>query len=56
MDIYKGVRLAELLEAIYNQGKKDGALNAFTAIEESIDTTKQAIPHRPPGQPKKKRK
>jgi len=49
MDIYRGVRLAELLEAVYDQGKKDGARLTFEKIEE----VKALVPHKNPGRPRK---
>jgi hypothetical protein len=50
MDLYRGVKLAELLETVYQQGKKDGARTVF----EEIDSVKKRIPYRNPGQPKKR--
>jgi hypothetical protein len=52
MDLYKGVRLSQLLEAVYQQGMKDGARNVRESFEKMMDK----IPHLNPGQPKKKRK
>ena len=51
MKLYKGVRLSQVLEAVYKQGKKDGARDVF----EQVDGLKADISHRNPGQPKKKR-
>jgi hypothetical protein len=51
MDLYHGVRLTQLLEAVYKQGKKDGARN----VSESFKKMMKAIPHNNPGQPKKKK-
>lgn len=51
MNLYKGVRLAELLEAVYNQGKKDGA----RTVRDSFEHMMKKIPHQNPGQPKKKK-
>jgi hypothetical protein len=51
MDLYEGVRLAQLLEAVYEQGKKDGRREIF----ERIDTIKTQIPHNNPGHPKRKK-
>jgi hypothetical protein len=51
MDVYKGVRLGQLLEAVYLQGKKDGARN----VRESFESMMKSIPHLNPGQPKKKK-
>lgn len=50
MTLYKGVRLGQLLQAVYDQGSKDGARN----VKESFDKMMKAIPHRNPGKPKKK--
>jgi hypothetical protein len=52
MDFYKGVKLTELLEAIYTQGRKDGARSVF----DKMDGIKDQIPHRNPGKPKKHKK
>jgi hypothetical protein len=51
MDVYKGVRLAQLLEAVYQQGKKDGA----PAVRDSFDAMMKTIPHLNPGQPRRKK-
>lgn len=51
MDLYRGVKLAELLEAVYLQGKKDGA----RFVRESFESMMKQIPHLNPGQPKKKK-
>ncbi|MEJ7656956.1 MAG: hypothetical protein WKF33_07995 [Thermoleophilaceae bacterium] len=48
MTVYEGVKLGQLLEAAYNQGKKDGARSVF----ELVDDAKKEIPHRRPGRPK----
>lgn len=52
MDIYKGVRLSQVMDALYQQGKKDGARDVFDGVEEM----KKKIKHRNPGQPKKPKK
>jgi len=52
MDLYKGVRLSQLFDAVYKQGTKDGARIVRDAFEKMMDK----IPHKNPGQPKKKKK
>lgn len=37
MNLYQGVRLGELLKAVYEQGKKDGARNAIDTLEAKIE-------------------
>lgn len=54
MTLYQGVRLSQLLEAAYWQGRKDGAKETFDAFDLRVAETKKAIPHLPPGRPKKK--
>ena len=49
---YQGVRLSQVLEAAYEQGKKDGARDVF----EQVDGLKDQIVHRNPGAPKKPKK
>lgn len=56
MDMYKGVKLSQLLEAVYAQGRKDGARSAFESVSVAVDDAKGQIPHRNPGQPKKQQK
>lgn len=51
MSLYKGVRLSQLLEAVYYQGKKDGA----RSVRDSFENMMRTIPHQNPGQPKKKK-
>jgi|HubBroStandDraft_2_1064218.scaffolds.fasta_scaffold109060_2 hypothetical protein len=52
MNVYQGVKLSQILEAVYEQGKKDGARSVF----EALDGVRATIPHRNPGQPKKRKK
>jgi hypothetical protein len=52
MDVYEGVRLAELLEAVYQQGKKDGARD----VRDSFEGMMRGIPHLNPGQPRRRQK
>jgi hypothetical protein len=56
LTIYKGVRLAQVLEAVYNQGRKDGARAAFDEVTRGVSAAQKAIPHRAPGRPKKKKR
>ena len=52
MPIYKGVRLWQFLEAVYDQGLKDGARRVF----EEVDKLRPSILHKNPGRPRKKPK
>lgn len=54
MGLYHGVRLHQVLEAVYKQGKKDGALDAFEELDKGLTAVKRAIPHRRPGRPRKR--
>jgi hypothetical protein len=49
MPLYDGIKVLDIMEAVYTQGRKDGARSVF----EEIDVVKKAIPHRAPGRPKK---
>jgi hypothetical protein len=49
MNLYKGVRLSQVLQAVYEQGRKDGARK----VKESFDKVMREIPYRNPGKPKK---
>lgn len=53
MNLYHGVRLAQVLEAVYIQGQKDGARNAIGTLEQAIADAKKDVPHRNPGKPPK---
>jgi len=52
MDLYHGVRLGEVMEAVYEQGRKDGRREIIA----KIDGLKIGVKYLPPGRPKKKRK
>lgn len=56
MSMYEGVRLTQVLEAVYEQGKKDGTRMTFDELDDRIGKLKEALPHRTPGRPKKKKK
>lgn len=55
MTLYQGVRLSQVLDAVYAQGKRDGGREAFDGLEQSLASVKKAIPHRTPGRPRKKK-
>lgn len=48
--LYEGVRLTQVMEAVYLQGKKDGA----KAVFDRLDEVRRAIPHQRPGRPRKR--
>ena len=52
MTLYHGVRLAEVIEAVYEQGQKEGRKE----IIEKMDGIKTTVNYLPPGRPKKKKK
>jgi hypothetical protein len=56
LTLYQGVKLEQLFEAVYNQGKKDGARMAFDTVSEKFYEAQKAVPHKNPGKPKKKKK
>ena len=56
MNLYKGVRLLQILEAVYIQGKKDGARSAFQTIDSQIIEAKKEVPHKNPGRPRKRKR
>lgn len=51
MTLYKGVRLGQLLQAVYEQGKKDGARQ----VRDGFESMMKKIPHKNPGQPRKRK-
>lgn len=52
MTLYHGVRLSEVMEAVYEQGQKDGRKE----IIEKIEGIKTGVNYLPPGRAKKKKK
>ncbi len=50
--LYHGVRLAEVIEAVYEQGQKDGRKE----IIEKMDGIKKGVNYLPPGRPKKNKR
>jgi hypothetical protein len=50
MDIYHGVRLSLIIDAVYKQGKTDGARDAYEAIQDAM----AKVPYRNPGKPRKR--
>ncbi len=54
MSLIQGVKLVQVLEAMYEQGKKDGARSAFEVLHGKIKEAEKAVPHNNPGRPKKK--
>lgn len=53
MTLYHGVRLSQILGAVYIQGRKDGARVAFEELDKKLREAQRAIPHKNPGKPKK---
>lgn len=53
MTLYEGVKFAQILEAVYAQGQKDGARTVFDKISVELDEAKKEIPHKNPGRPPK---
>ncbi len=53
--LYEGVKLAQIMEAVYLQGQKDGARLAFEQIDQNVALAKRSVPHKRPGQPKKRK-
>lgn len=51
MTLYHGVRLAEVMQAVYNQGQKDGRRE----VVEEFERIRANLNYLPPGQPKKKK-
>jgi len=52
-DLYDGVRVIQVLEAVYTQGRKDGARETFEELDKGLAASKKSILHRNPGRPRK---
>jgi hypothetical protein len=55
MTLYKGVRLTQLLEAVYKQGQKDGRAEAVASFDAKFNEAQKSLDYRNPGQPKKRK-
>ena len=53
MDFYQGVKFGQVLDAIYEQGIKDGRNQVFEGIAGSVKILSGKFPHKNPGRPKK---
>ena len=56
MNMYKGIKLLQLLTAVYKQGHKDGARAAFESTDARFRDAMKAVPHQNPGRPSKKKR
>jgi hypothetical protein len=50
--LFEGVRIGQILEAVYKQGTKDGALKAFVEADRGLMEAKKRVPHQKPGRPR----
>jgi hypothetical protein len=53
MNLYKGVRLSQVMKAVYEQGCKDGRREIIEEMDEKFKETKSEANYLPPGRPKK---
>jgi hypothetical protein len=56
LDFYQGVKLSEVMTAVYLQGKKDGRREVRAMLDDSLGVIDKKLPSRLPGQPKKKKR
>jgi hypothetical protein len=56
MNLWQGVKLGQVLEAVYEQGHKDGAREVFERVDRELGQAKNSIKHLNPGRPRKKRR
>jgi len=47
--LFEGVKLLQALEAVYNQGKKDGARAAFAHLDAGVAEAKKQVKYKNPG-------
>lgn len=52
-DLYDGVKLTQIMEAVYVQGHKDGARQAIEQLEAELTTVRKKLAPRRPGRPKR---
>jgi hypothetical protein len=53
MTLYKGVRLQQVMKAVYEQGLKDGRREIIEEMDRKFELTKSETKYLPPGRPKK---
>jgi hypothetical protein len=54
MALYHGVKLHQVLEAVYRQGVKDGRAEVFANIDKGVADAKKVLPFRRPGRPRRR--
>jgi hypothetical protein len=54
LSLFEAIKLHQLLESMYEQGKKDGARAAFDALEKKVIEAEKLVPHKNPGKPRRK--
>ena len=50
LSLYQGVKLLQVIEAVYEQGRRDGRAQVFAAVGELEE--RKDLQHRRPGRPK----
>jgi hypothetical protein len=53
-DVYDGVKLTQIMEAVYAQGHKDGAREAIDELDTELQAVQKRLAPRRPGRPKKR--
>jgi hypothetical protein len=54
MELFRGVKVLQLIDAVYRQGRKDGARDTLSKLGDHIEQLKESVPHRNPGKPSNK--
>jgi hypothetical protein len=52
-DLYDGVKLTQIMEAVYKEGRKDGARDAVERLGAGLKAVQKAIAPARPGRPRK---
>ncbi|MFY9903970.1 MAG: hypothetical protein WAK62_02415 [Terriglobales bacterium] len=55
MDLYDGVRLSQVMKAVYEQGCKDGRKEIIEKFQGQLDGVKKHTKYLGPGRPKKQK-
>lgn len=51
---YDGIKIGQIMEAVYLQGTKDGAFRAFGEVDRGVAEAKKLVPHKKPGRPRRR--
>ncbi len=52
MKLYDAAKVTHMFKLLYEQGRTDGARDAFASVDNKLLEARASVPHRHPGRPK----